>query len=115
LKIVRLHSLHHGFENDTCEDLGFYWLGHVALLAYQEKFAPFDSSSLEMRDPVARYQLIKHWIKQIQSFLKTAEGQPTKFWDELMKIRLQSWQWEANTQPDTITGQGIAGFFDEED
>ncbi|KAJ4483676.1 hypothetical protein J3R30DRAFT_3283945 [Lentinula aciculospora] len=93
--------------------LPFYWLGQVALLAYQENLPPFDAqvySSRELRMEV-RFWQVKKWIRHIRSFLAGAHRlSPTILWDELMNIRLQSWQVDlqlpANDDP-----HGLLGFF----
>ena len=39
--------------------------------------------------------MVKQWLKHIGGFLWTPDETPTLLWDEVMKIRLQSWQSEA--------------------
>ncbi|KAJ7874756.1 fungal-specific transcription factor domain-containing protein [Mycena olivaceomarginata] len=89
------------FFNDV---LPFYWLGQVAILARQEGLSPFSSTEIETGE--VRFKMIKRWLKHIRSFLDQGD-ESTLFWDELMKIRLQSWHLE-----DGIDDQdGLLGFF----
>jgi len=77
-----------------CNALPFYWLGQVSLLAYQENYLPFELHSENNLKVEVRFRLVKQWLKHIRGFLKQTDQAPTLFWDELMKIRLQSWQAE---------------------
>lgn len=87
----------------------FYWLGQVALLAYQEGLPPFEPNSANNLNVEARFRLVKQWLKHIRGFLRKSDG-ATLFWDELMKIRLQTWQQEVES--DTAEDQeGLLGFF----
>ena len=90
--------------------LPFYWIGQVALMAYQENHPPFEAGSEHNLKPEARFRMVKQWLKHIRGFLKRADEKPTLLWDELMKIRLQSWQSEAEGgQPDDQ--EGLLAFF----
>lgn len=90
--------------------LPYYWLGQVSLLAYQEHYPPFELKSENNLKAEVRFRLVKQWLKHIRGFLKKADEAPTLFWDELMRIRLQSWQAEieggAGDDQD-----GLLGFF----
>ncbi|KAJ3733771.1 hypothetical protein DFJ43DRAFT_994550 [Lentinula guzmanii] len=92
--------------------LPFYWLGQVALMAYQENLPPFDfqDSSMNLRMEV-RFWQVKKWLRHIRSFLAGAHGHaPTILWDELMSMRLQSWQVNLD-HPDHDDPHGLLGFF----
>ena len=93
-----------------CNALPFYWLGQVSLLAYQEKYPPFEMHSENNLKVEVRFRLVKQWLKHIRGFLKQTDQAPTLFWDELMRIRLRSWQAEieggAGDDQD-----GLLGFF----
>lgn len=92
--------------------LPFYWLGQVALLAYQEGLPPFQPNSPDNLKVELRFKLVKQWLKHIRAFLKSNDGAPTLFWDELMKLRLKSWQMEFES--DFSEDQdGLLGFFAE--
>ena len=90
--------------------LPFYWIGQVALMAYQENHPPFEAGSEHNLKPEVRFRMVKQWLKHIRAFLKRADETPTLLWDELMKIRLQSRQSEAEGgQPDDQ--EGLLAFF----
>ncbi|KAJ3824639.1 hypothetical protein F5880DRAFT_1745416 [Lentinula raphanica] len=93
--------------------LPFYWLGQVALMAYQENLPPFDDQvypSVDLRMEV-RFWQVKKWLRHIRSFLGAAQGiAPTILWDELMNIRLQSWQVNLD-HPAHDDPHGLLGFF----
>lgn len=90
--------------------LPYYWIGQVALMAYQENHPPFEAGSEHNLKPEVRFRMVKQWLKHIRAFLKRADETPTLLWDELMKIRLQSWQSEAEGgQPDDQ--EGLLAFF----
>lgn len=89
--------------------LPFYWLGQIAILAYQENQPPFEPNSENNLKSEMRFRLVKQWLRHIRIFLKKADHAPTLFWDELMKIRLQGWQAEAEGTPDDQ--DGLLGFF----
>jgi hypothetical protein len=93
--------------------LPFYWLGQVSLLAYQESLPPFEQNSPNNLKVEVRFRLVKQWLKHIRGFLKKSDDQqPTLFWDELMKMRLQTWQQEVDG--DSADDQeGLLGFFPE--
>lgn len=90
--------------------LPFYWLGQVTLLAFQEGLPPFQHGSPNNLKAEVRFKLVKQWLKHIREFLVHSDETPTLFWDELMKIRLQTWQLEVESDgaddPD-----GLLGFF----
>ncbi|KAF8629187.1 hypothetical protein AX17_005772 [Amanita inopinata Kibby_2008] len=92
--------------------LPFYWLGQIALLAHQESLPPFEQNSPSNLQVEQRFRLVKHWLRHIRSFLKKGDEGATMFWDELMKIRLQTWQHEVES--DTLGDEeGLLGFFPE--
>lgn len=92
--------------------LPYYWLGQVSLLAYQENFPPFEPASENNLKSEVRFRLVKQWLKHIRAFLRKGDRAPTLFWDELMKIRLQSWQAEVEGGAGE-DGDGLLGFFPE--
>lgn len=91
------------------DGLPYYWIAQVLLLAYQESLPPFasDNPAWNLSED-AKYGLMKEWFKHIRAFLRRGEQGPTLFWDELMKIRMDSWQSDiaAPDQP-----EGLLGFF----
>ncbi|KXN90128.1 Zinc finger protein klf1 [Leucoagaricus sp. SymC.cos] len=87
----------------------FYWLGQVAMLAYQENLPPFEYASPNNFKVEVRFRLVKRWLRHIRSFLKSHDEAPTLFWDELMQLRLQSWQQEDPEEGD----EGLLEFFSE--
>lgn len=97
---------------DISSALPFYWLGQVALLAYQEGLPPFEHNSPNNLNVDARFKLVKRWLKHIRGFLHRRDQGPTLFWDELMKIRLQTWQLEVENDP-TEDPNGLLEFFPE--
>ncbi|EGN99617.1 hypothetical protein SERLA73DRAFT_179719 [Serpula lacrymans var. lacrymans S7.3] len=89
--------------------LPFYWLAQVSIMAYQERIPPFDDSARDNR-PDATFRLVKQWLRHIRDFLRKSDQMPTLFWDELMKMRLQSWQEEMQGGiPDDP--EGLLGLF----
>lgn len=92
--------------------LPYYWIAQVALLAYQENYPPFEPGSQNNLKGEVRFRMVKQWLRHIRGFLKKADQAPTLFWDELMRIRLKSWQAEieggAGDDQD-----GLLGFFPE--
>ncbi|KAK7045713.1 hypothetical protein VNI00_007546 [Paramarasmius palmivorus] len=84
--------------------LPFYWLGQIALMAYQEALPPFRVESDKRAE--VRFRQVKQWLKHIRGFLKRTGNAPTLVWDELMRIRLQTCQ---NDSAD----DGLLGFFAE--
>ncbi|RDB24817.1 hypothetical protein Hypma_008007 [Hypsizygus marmoreus] len=92
--------------------LPFYWLGQVSLLAFQEGLPPFEQDSPNNSKVEVRFRLVKQWLKHIRGFLKKGDQAPTLFWDELMKMRLQTWQQEFEGDDDSDQ-DGLLGFFPE--
>ncbi|KAF8070356.1 fungal-specific transcription factor domain-containing protein [Lyophyllum atratum] len=92
--------------------LPFYWLGQVSLLAFQEALPPFEQDSPNNLKVEVRFRLVKQWLRHIRGFLKKGDQAPTLFWDELMRIRLQTWQqeFEGGEEDDQ---DGLLGFFPE--
>uniref|UniRef100_A0A0W0FWN4 Xylanolytic transcriptional activator regulatory domain-containing protein n=1 Tax=Moniliophthora roreri TaxID=221103 RepID=A0A0W0FWN4_MONRR len=73
--------------------LPFYWLGQIALMAYQEGLPPFQPFQVDsVKRAEVRFRQLKQWLKHIRGFLKRTGNAPTLVWDELMRIRLQTWQ-----------------------
>ncbi|KAJ7647570.1 hypothetical protein FB45DRAFT_893806 [Roridomyces roridus] len=91
--------------------LPFYWLGHVAILAHQEGLPPFNGAENSREE--TRYKMVKRWLKHIRSFLAEGGGESTLFWDELMKIQLQTWQLEYETDGGADDQEGLLAFFPE--
>ncbi|KAJ7209576.1 hypothetical protein GGX14DRAFT_520924 [Mycena pura] len=89
--------------------LPFYWLGQVAILAHQEGFPPFNYT--ENTTGEIRFKMVKRWLKRIRTFLAEGDGESTLFWDELMKIRLQTWQLEYETDGGSDDQDGLLGLF----
>ncbi|KAJ7188544.1 hypothetical protein C8R46DRAFT_23927 [Mycena filopes] len=85
------------------------WLGQVAILAHQEGLPPFNSANNETGE--IRFKMVKRWLRRIQEFLNEGDGESTLFWDELMKIRLQAWQLEYDTDGGADDQDGLLGFF----
>ncbi|XP_006460902.1 hypothetical protein AGABI2DRAFT_204206 [Agaricus bisporus var. bisporus H97] len=74
--------------------LPFYWLGQVAILAYQEGLPPFECNSRDNLNAEVRFRLLKRWLRHIRNFLKSRDEATTLYWDELMQLRLHSWPQE---------------------
>ncbi|KAF5388858.1 hypothetical protein D9757_005644 [Collybiopsis confluens] len=95
--------------------LPFYWLGQVALMAYQERLPPFESDGQVYPSTSAKMNIrffqVKKWLRLIRGFLSTnANNTPTLVWDELMDIRLRSWQVDLE-RPANDDPNGLLGFF----
>ncbi|KAJ7072512.1 hypothetical protein C8F01DRAFT_1299413 [Mycena amicta] len=88
--------------------LPFYWLGQIAILAHQEGLPPFDS--VRNATGEMRFKIVKRWLRRVRTFLAEGDNQSTVFWDELMKIRLQSWQVEFESDGGG-DDDGLLGFF----
>ncbi|KAJ6497822.1 fungal-specific transcription factor domain-containing protein [Mycena sanguinolenta] len=93
------------FFNDA---LPFYWLGQVTILAHQEGLPPFNSAQNDTGE--VRFKMVKRWLRHIRAFLNEGD-ESTVFWDELMKIQLQSWQLEYETDGGVDDQDGVLGFF----
>ncbi|KAJ7690657.1 fungal-specific transcription factor domain-containing protein [Mycena rosella] len=91
--------------------LPFYWLGQVSILAHQEALPPFNSADNVIGE--TRFKMVKRWLRRIRAFLSEADGESTLFWDELMKIQLQTWQLEYDTDGGVDDQDGLLGFFPE--
>lgn len=74
--------------------LPFYWLGQVAILAYQEGLPPFECNSRDNLNAEVRFRLLKRWLRHIRNFLRSRDEATTLYWDELMQLRLHSWPQE---------------------
>ncbi|KAI0644614.1 fungal-specific transcription factor domain-containing protein [Trametes meyenii] len=84
--------------------LPFYWLAQVGLVAYQEGLPPFDAEGTYIQSHDAKFILIKKWERHIRRFLASGEQTATKFWDEVMKIRIESWQLETGFEYENLLG-----------
>jgi hypothetical protein len=93
-----------------CNALPFYWLGQVSILAYQDKYPPFELHSQNYMKVDVRFRLVKQWLKHIRGFLRRRDQAPTLLWDELMGIRLRSWQAEIDGGVGDDQ-EGLLGFF----
>jgi hypothetical protein len=82
----------------------------VSLLAYQESLPPFEQDSLNNLRVEVRFRLVKQWLKHIRGFVKKGDQTPTLFWDELMKMRLETWQQEMESDQ-ADDQEGLLGFF----
>ncbi|KAG7449593.1 uncharacterized protein BT62DRAFT_962970 [Guyanagaster necrorhizus] len=89
--------------------LPFYWFGQISLFAYQEGLPPFEPSCPEHLKVEPRFRLAKQWFKHIRKFLSQNNQDATMFWDELIKVRLQAWQFERETYPED--SEGLLAFF----
>lgn len=90
--------------------LPFYWLGQLAIMAFQEGLPPFERTKKDNRSN-ATFRLVKDWLRHIRNFLRLdGDSVPTLFWDQLMILRLSSWREETEGGiPDDQ--EGILGFF----
>ncbi|KAL1747073.1 fungal-specific transcription factor domain-containing protein [Schizophyllum fasciatum] len=95
--------------------LPFYWLGQVAILAHQEGLPPFEPNSQNNLNGDVRFKMVKKWLKHSRGFVRMSDKGPTVFWDELMKIRLQTWQLEMEDEVAVVNEDdpGLLGFFPE--
>uniref|UniRef100_D8Q9H2 Zn(2)-C6 fungal-type domain-containing protein n=1 Tax=Schizophyllum commune (strain H4-8 / FGSC 9210) TaxID=578458 RepID=D8Q9H2_SCHCM len=95
--------------------LPFYWLGQVAILAHQEGLPPFEPNSQQNLNGDVRFKMVKKWLKHSRGFVRMSDKGPTVFWDELMKIRLQTWQLEMEDEVAVVNEDdpGLLGFFPE--
>ena len=55
---------------------------------------PFEPNSQQNLNGDVRFKMVKKWLKHSRGFVRMSDKGPTVFWDELMKIRLQTWQLE---------------------
>lgn len=83
----------------------------VAILARQEGLPPFNTVENARGD--TRFKMVKRWLRRIRAFLTEGDGESTLFWDELMKIQLQTWQLEYDTDGGADDQDGLLGFFPE--
>ncbi|KAH8828146.1 hypothetical protein DL96DRAFT_1601966 [Flagelloscypha sp. PMI_526] len=88
--------------------LPFYWLGQIAMLAFNDGFPPFTPECPTNRDHEARFRLVKRWLKQIRGWLESSDNTPTLFWDEMIEERLKQWQMEPLTEDQYA---GLVTFF----
>ncbi|CDO72789.1 hypothetical protein BN946_scf184994.g42 [Trametes cinnabarina] len=84
--------------------LPFYWMAQVGLVAYQEGLPPFDPEGAYITSHDAKFSLMKKWERHIRKFLASGEQTPTKFWDEVMTNRIETWQAETNFEYDHLLG-----------
>lgn len=79
------------------------------MLAYQENLPPFEYGSQNNAKVEVRFRLVKRWLRHIRTFLQSHDEVPTLYWDELVQLRLQSWQQEEPEEGD----EGLLEFFSE--
>ncbi|OJT10734.1 hypothetical protein TRAPUB_12766 [Trametes pubescens] len=84
--------------------LPFYWVAQVALVAYQEGLPPFDPQGAYIRSNDAKFYLMKKWERHVRKFLAGGESTATRFWDEVMKIRIETWQAETGFEYEHLLG-----------
>jgi len=89
--------------------LPYYWMTQIALLAYQERLAPFCTGAMFIVSGEAKFRLIKHWERHIRNFLRRGGKEPTMFMDELVNSRLE--KWEKPTSHDEADPVLLLGFF----
>ncbi|KAL6310308.1 fungal-specific transcription factor domain-containing protein [Sparassis latifolia] len=98
------------------QGLPFYWMGQVAILAYQERLPPFGPGTTSLISGDAKFLLMKKWERHIRRFLRKGEQEPTLLMYELMNIRINSWQAETvggDTGQDEAETVHLLGFFPE--
>jgi hypothetical protein len=87
--------------------LPFYWLGQIAMLAYQEGLPPFGSTSRNNLKAEVRFHVVKRLLRQVRKFLRNQDASTTLYWHELMQLHLHPWQ-----QDDSQEGEeGLLDFF----
>nr|QIE48498.1 hypothetical protein [Trametes gibbosa] len=84
--------------------LPFYWVAQVGLVAYQEGLPPFDPEGTYITSHNAKFYLMKKWERHVRKFLAGGERTATKFWDEVMKIRIETWQAETGFEYEHLLG-----------
>ncbi|KAH9858511.1 fungal-specific transcription factor domain-containing protein [Lenzites betulinus] len=84
--------------------LPFYWVAQVSLVAYQEGLPPFDPEGTYITSHDAKFYLMKKWERHTRKFLMSGERTATKFWDEVMKIRIETWQAETGFEYEHLLG-----------
>src|SRR6267154_5045592 len=74
--------------------LPFYWLGQLAIMAFQDGLPPFERTRKDSSSD-STFRLVKNWLRHSRDFLRSKNNNvPTLFWDQLMTIRLRSWREE---------------------
>ncbi|KDQ50554.1 hypothetical protein JAAARDRAFT_199949 [Jaapia argillacea MUCL 33604] len=96
--------------------LPFYWLAQVSLMAHQQGLPPFSNGPQPANDKVeATFRLVKRWLCHIREFLKKGGNQQkasSNLWEDLMKIRLQTWQPDGSGGgTDGDANDGLLAFF----
>ncbi|KAI0776719.1 hypothetical protein BD413DRAFT_469088 [Trametes elegans] len=86
------------------DPLPFYWIIQVGLVAYQEGLPPFEPEGAYVTSHDAKFVLLKKWERHIRAFLAGGERAPTRFWDEVMKIRIDTWQAETGFEYENLLG-----------
>ncbi|KAI0776734.1 fungal-specific transcription factor domain-containing protein [Trametes elegans] len=86
------------------DPLPFYWITQVGLVAYQEGLPPFEPEGAYVTSHDAKFVLLKKWERHIRAFLAGGERAPTRFWDEVMKIRIDTWQAETGFEYENLLG-----------
>ena len=84
--------------------LPLYWLAQVGLVAYQEGLPPFDPDGMYITSHEAKFHLMKKWEKHIRKFLEDGSQTTTVFWDEVMKIRTDTWTAESGFEYPHLLG-----------
>ncbi|KAI0633645.1 fungal-specific transcription factor domain-containing protein [Trametes polyzona] len=84
--------------------LPFYWVSQVALVAYQEGLPPFDPEGTYITSHDSKFYLMKKWERHARKFLASGEQTATRFWDEVMKIRIETWQAETGFEYEHLMG-----------
>ena len=76
---------------------------------------PFEPNSQQNLNGDVRFKMVKKWLKHSRGFVRMSDKEPTVFWDELMKIRLQTWQLEMEDEVAVVNEDdpGLLGFFPE--
>ena len=76
---------------------------------------PFERNSQQNLNGDVRFKMVKKWLKHSRGFVRMSDKGPTVFWDELMKIRLQTWQLEMEDEVAVVNEDdpGLLGFFPE--
>lgn len=81
-------------------------------MAYQENLPPFSDQpfATTVSKMEIRFWQVKKWLNLTRGFLTQHGNAPTIVWDELMNIRLQSWQVDLE-RPANDDVHGLLGWF----
>lgn len=88
--------------------LPFYWIAQVALMAYQERLAPFCTGTVYLASGEAKFRLMKKWEKHIRNFLRRGGKEPTLSFAELVNVRLRKWDNSSGHDDEPVN---LLGFF----